>query len=161
MRHMDTSMYLAWHKRKGEAASWMGNANSPHRLAFALASCSKGVSHQSITKQAVMTDLSTRCPKCGGYMTFPQELAGQQAPCPNCGESILLPKPKRAIVWLALAGLALITICLALVLPWHPPPKRAGAATNHMRVVTGWQLHLFLAAGADQSLELFRRVPLV
>ena len=31
------------------------------------------------------------CPKCGGDMLFPIELAGQQAPCPLCDETITLP----------------------------------------------------------------------
>jgi len=55
-----------------------------------------------------MADAKTSCPKCGGHITFPKELAGQETSCPHCGESILLPKPKRAIAW-AITSVAAIS----------------------------------------------------
>ena len=72
-----------------------------------------------------MADAKTICPKCGGHVSFPKELAGKEAPCPHCNETILLPQSKSAMPWVVAGIFALITVCLASMLIWQ---HHAGSA---------------------------------
>ena len=64
-----------------------------------------------------MADAKTICPKCGGHVAFPKELAGKEAPCPHCNENILLPKPKLPVIWcLTATGGCIVAILVVSVL---------------------------------------------
>ena len=90
-----------------------------------------------------MADSKTNCPKCGGHIAFPKELAGQATLCPHCNENILLPKCKPPIAWIMVAAFALVSVCLASILVWEhltnravtSPPVRIVENTNSQAVV--------------------------
>ena len=63
-----------------------------------------------------MAEHKTSCPKCGGHIVFPNELAGQAIACPHCNETFFLPKPKSVTPWVITAVFALIAICLGSLL---------------------------------------------
>ncbi len=86
-----------------------------------------------------MADAKTNCPKCGGHIAFPKELAGQATSCPHCNESIFLPKPKRTIVWAIASVIAVSAVCFgAIFISQHkvkplkpqPQPVNSVAYTN-------------------------------
>ena len=77
-----------------------------------------------------MADAKTSCPKCGGHIAFPPEIAGQESSCPHCGESILLPKPKHAIAWAIASVVAISAVCFGAIFisqhkakPLKPQPQ--------------------------------------
>jgi DNA-directed RNA polymerase subunit RPC12/RpoP len=56
-----------------------------------------------------MADSKINCPKCGGHIAFPIEMAGTEGSCPHCGENIFLPKAKKGLGWIAIiVGIAVI-----------------------------------------------------
>jgi DNA-directed RNA polymerase subunit RPC12/RpoP len=63
-----------------------------------------------------MAEHKISCPKCGGHIVFPKELAGQAIVCPHCSETFFLPKSKPVVPWVITAAFALIAICLGLLL---------------------------------------------
>lgn len=60
-----------------------------------------------------MKESKIACPKCGGHILVPKEIAGQVVACPHCGESILLPKSKFPVAWIVAGVLGFVIICLA------------------------------------------------
>src|ERR1017187_8311012 len=90
-----------------------------------------------------MKEAKINCPKCGGHLVYPAELAGQQAPCPHCNESILLPKTKPITAWIIAAVFIFIIVCLAsnlvrehlLTKQTVSPPVRVVKNTNSQTVV--------------------------
>jgi ankyrin repeat protein len=90
-----------------------------------------------------MADAKTNCPKCGGHIAFPKELVGQEAPCPHCNESILLPKTKPPTAWIIAAVFIFTTVGLASLLVWQHlakhdvrPQARVTQDTNSQAVVS-------------------------
>jgi DNA-directed RNA polymerase subunit RPC12/RpoP len=73
-----------------------------------------------------MAEAKTSCPKCGGHIVFPKELAGQEIVCPHCNETILLPKLKSAMPWVITGILGFIVVCLASALVFELQ-KKGGA----------------------------------
>jgi uncharacterized paraquat-inducible protein A len=63
-----------------------------------------------------MAKHKTSCPKCGGHIVFPNELAGQAISCPHCNETFFLPKSNSVTPWVITAVFALIAICLGSLL---------------------------------------------
>jgi hypothetical protein len=63
-----------------------------------------------------MAESKISCPKCGGNIVFPNELAGQAIACPHCNETFFLPKPKSVTPWVITAVFALIVVCLGSLL---------------------------------------------
>jgi hypothetical protein len=68
-----------------------------------------------------MKHLRGECQHCGGYLEFPAESIGLQAPCPHCGQQteLMLERPpeepslpRRVIVWTVAA---IIVLALGLV----------------------------------------------
>lgn len=55
-----------------------------------------------------MTDAKTSCPKCGGHIAYPKEMAGKEVSCPHCGEPMLLPKAKRVSVWIVASAIVAV-----------------------------------------------------
>lgn len=89
-----------------------------------------------------MKEAKISCPKCGGHLVFLKELAGQEAPCPHCNESILLPKTKPATVWIFATVFIFAIVCVASILVWKHPAKhevtpqvRVAENTNSQPVV--------------------------
>lgn len=72
-----------------------------------------------------MAEAKTSCPKCGGHIAYPKELAGEEAPCPHCNENILLPTFRLPIAWVMAGAFALVTVCLASILVWEHLTDRA------------------------------------
>jgi len=59
------------------------------------------------------------CPKCGGHVAFPKEIAGQAATCPHCQEPIILgPKP-RALLWTTIGVGFVCAVAGSATLFWH------------------------------------------
>lgn len=86
-----------------------------------------------------MTENKVSCPKCEGNISFPTEMAGQTVPCPHCGESILLPKPKFPVVWIAVAALGLMVVLLVSALMWRSfsKPPNSSRQTPEPSSATG------------------------
>ena len=63
-----------------------------------------------------MAESKISCPKCGGHIVFPKELAGQVIACPHCNETFFLPKPKSVTPWVITAVFALIVVCFGSLL---------------------------------------------
>src|ERR1035437_166409 len=81
-----------------------------------------------------MADAKTNCPKCGGHVAFPVEMAGTEGSCPHCGENILLPKAKNALVWIAaIVVIAVIGCAAAITVMYH---------SNHGHSVSNAPAHL-------------------
>jgi ankyrin repeat protein len=70
-----------------------------------------------------MKEAKISCPKCGGHLVFPTELAGQEAPCPHCNESILLPKTKPKTTWIIATVFVFSIICIASIVIWKHQSK--------------------------------------
>src|ERR1035437_2125964 len=76
-----------------------------------------------------MADAKTNCPKCGGHVAFPVEMAGTEGSCPHCGEIILLPKAKSALAWIAIIVVIAVIGCgAAIAMMYHS--KRGQSASN-------------------------------
>lgn len=75
-----------------------------------------------------MADAKTNCPKCGGHIAFPKELAGQETVCPHCAETIVLRKSKRATVYLVSAVVTLGAVCIIVIYFWQHHAKAAQVA---------------------------------
>jgi len=77
-----------------------------------------------------MAESKTSCPKCGGHIVFPNELAGQAIACPHCNETYFLPKPKSVTPWIITGVFAVIVVCLSslLVIQHH---KAKGEPQTH------------------------------
>jgi len=100
-----------------------------------------------------MTEAKTSCPKCSGHIAFPTELAGQEIACPHCGESVLLPKSRRATTWLVIGAVALIAVCAASILIWQSRQteysrlsleilqKRAAKGDLKAQLALGWRYY--------------------
>jgi ankyrin repeat protein len=70
-----------------------------------------------------MKEAKISCPKCGGHLVFPIELAGQEALCPHCNESILLAKTKSITAWVFAVIFIFAIVCVASILIWKYPSK--------------------------------------
>jgi ankyrin repeat protein/DNA-directed RNA polymerase subunit RPC12/RpoP len=89
-----------------------------------------------------MEEAKTNCPKCGGNLAYPNASAGQEASCPHCNTSILLPKEKPTTAWIIAAVAIFTTVGLASILVWehlgkHEPTWQASVeqSTNSNVVV--------------------------
>jgi TPR repeat protein len=60
-----------------------------------------------------MGDAKTNCPKCGGHVAYPLEMAGTDGSCPHCGENFLLPKRKGNLAWIAVIVVIATVACVA------------------------------------------------
>ena len=66
-----------------------------------------------------MGDLTISCPKCGGHVAYPKEIAGQAAACPHCQQPIVLGPKSRALLW-TVVGIATFCAVVGLAaLFWH------------------------------------------
>ena len=81
-----------------------------------------------------MKETKISCPKCGGHLVFPIELAGQEAPCPHCNESISLPKSKPTAAWIFAAVFIIISVCVASIIVWKHQTKRDVTVMPPIRV---------------------------
>ena len=85
-----------------------------------------------------MKEAKINCPKCGGHLVFPIELAGQEAPCPHGNESILLPKTKSKTPWIFAAVLVFALVCVGSIVVWKHQAKHD--ATLPVRVAENTNL---------------------
>ena len=72
-----------------------------------------------------MSELKIACPKCGGHVEFPKEMAGQAANCPHCQEAIILGPRRRLLLWSLLSFLFLCVIVGSAAALWHLGKGRA------------------------------------
>ena len=78
-----------------------------------------------------MTEIKTSCPKCGGHIAFPPEIAGQKTSCPHCNETIVLGKQRNITVWILTAVALIGTICVGTVFVLKRPSKPVEQIKNH------------------------------
>src|SRR6266542_4438809 len=62
-----------------------------------------------------MTELKISCPKCGGHISFPPEIAGQEISCPHCQEAVMLAKRSQVTVWVLTAVALIAAVCVGPV----------------------------------------------
>jgi hypothetical protein len=66
-----------------------------------------------------MAESKIICPKCGGHVAFPKEIAGQAATCPHCQEPIILGAKPRTLLW-AIVGVGFVCAVVgSAVVFWH------------------------------------------
>ncbi|GEM_PF-1696931 len=75
-----------------------------------------------------MGESKISCPKCGGHVAFPKEIAGQAASCPHCQEPIILGTKSRAFLWVMIGAGFLCAVAGCAVLFWQMGRSRADSA---------------------------------
>ncbi len=66
-----------------------------------------------------MKEQKISCPKCGGHIAFPKELAGQATSCPHCRQAILLGSKSRTTLWIIIAACFVAAVCISAAVFWH------------------------------------------
>jgi uncharacterized protein len=100
-----------------------------------------------------MADAKINCPKCGGHVAFPVEMAGTEGSCPHCGENILLPKAKSGLAWIAvIVVIAVIGCGVAIAMLLHANHGHSVSnAPTHLSPFEAW---LEKAASGDSDAML-------
>ena len=70
-----------------------------------------------------MAEIRMICPRCGGHMAFPSQIAGQDVSCPHCNEAITLVIQRNLVPWVLVA----VTMIGALCLLGHAINRGAGS----------------------------------
>jgi hypothetical protein len=66
-----------------------------------------------------MAESKISCPKCGGHVAYPKEIAGQAANCPHCQEAIILGAKPRTLLWVMVGVVFACTVAGSALLFWH------------------------------------------
>jgi uncharacterized protein len=97
-----------------------------------------------------MTEIKASCPKCGGHIAFPPEIAGQETSCPHCNEGIVLAKKSSVTGWVLMAAAVIGLIFMGTVMVLKHPSK-AGEPTKNFDAERHLSTVEFLQAKADQG----------
>jgi hypothetical protein len=66
-----------------------------------------------------MAESKINCPKCGGPIAFPRDLAGQAATCPHCEEPIILGAKPRMLLWTMIGLVFVCAVVGSAMLFWR------------------------------------------
>ena len=85
------------------------------------------------------TEIGYACPRCGGAMLYLTVLAGQQAPCPLCGQTIKLPRHPSGYM-AKIIGLCTLLVLIVALVAWlnhtsrNEPEKEQGSVPTSQPV---------------------------
>lgn len=108
-----------------------------------------------------MKELKISCPKCGGHIAFPKELAGQPTSCPHCRQAILLGSKPRTTVWITIAAAFVAAVCLSAAVFWQLGKGKGSHTTTAETVATFPKNDALGSSGAltsdDKAVEVLCR----